>query len=549
MLSDTAQFRLEQLKETYRASFAEKRRDFMACWEDVETTSWSEASQSKLMQLSHRLAGSAASYGYDALSKECAEIEALLKTLEQGSPVASDICQAISKHYSIIIAFFDEELNLADAMQGLAVTQGLQRKSIRYKESHILVIDRSTDAAGSLATLLESRGYTISACSEHEAALSTAGRIRPVIVIIDIMSGDDTASSFAMASDIEQLLGYKPGLVFTGADDDFELRMQAARQQADAFFTKPVNVHAMSSALDVLLESYVGCQGRILIVEDDDDQAGYYRSLVTGMGAVGRVVSEPSTLLEVTIDFQPELILMDIDLPNYDGFELTRMLRNHEGYFNIPVVFLTHLDDPNLHHKALQHGADDYLLKSDDENVLINSLLDRISRYRRTKNMVMFDSLTGALNRGAFIERVSEEYAALKRRGESASMAMVDVDHFKEINDTYGHVTGDVVLRRIVDFFRLRLRRSDVIGRYAGDEFIILLPGTGIEAARKLLDDIRGNLAEQEVKVDHSSVRVSLSIGVVAVDPQQSFSLDEVVAAADKRLYTAKIKGRDQVVI
>jgi len=146
------------------------------------------------------------------------------------------------------------------------------------------------------------------------------------------------------------------------------------------------------------------------------------------------------------------------------------------------------------------------------------------------------------------LARANEEISLGIRRKESVCLAMIDVDHFKQINDENGHVVGDYVLRHISDYLNNRLRRSDVVGRYAGDEFLVLLPDTDLDSAYLVLDMIRKNLVAHNIKVNNADVRVSISLGLIAARPTEPLDIETLIVDADKKLYEAKVAGRNMLV-
>jgi diguanylate cyclase (GGDEF)-like protein len=158
------------------------------------------------------------------------------------------------------------------------------------------------------------------------------------------------------------------------------------------------------------------------------------------------------------------------------------------------------------------------------------------------------DSLTGTLNRDAFFDRAGEELNLAARRNEKICLAMIDVDHFKQINDQNGHIVGDFVLRHISDYLINRLRRSDIVGRYAGDEFLVFLPDTDLDSASAVLDIIRKNLVAQQIQVNDTHVEVSISLGLVATQLSKPIDVESLIIEADKKLYEAKVAGRNTLV-
>jgi diguanylate cyclase (GGDEF)-like protein len=261
---------------------------------------------------------------------------------------------------------------------------------------------------------------------------------------------------------------------------------------------------------------------------------------------VTRTVTEPLQVMKPLVDFRPDLILIDIHMPDVTGTEIAAILRQESAYVSIPIVFLSSEKNPDKQQNAMLLGADDFLTKPVEPGHLISSVTSRVQRARTLRNLAERDSLTGLLNHTRFKEQLSIEVARAQRMGTSLAFVMLDIDHFKTINDTYGHPTGDRVLKSFALLFKQRLRKTDVLGRYGGEEFGVIMPDTGEGAAFQVMEELR----EAFAKIGHSShgtiFQVTFSGGIATLPPwQDAASLNE---AADRALYHAKRGGRNQVV-
>ena len=248
------------------------------------------------------------------------------------------------------------------------------------------------------------------------------------------------------------------------------------------------------------------------------------------------------------VNFKPDLILIACDSTDDYWKDSARIVRLHETHFNMPIVFLIHDENKNAKLNALNAGADDCIYEHELQEEQFQILKQRILRFRRANHLIIMDYLTGALNRDAFMEHANEEISLAIRRKESICLAMIDVDHFKQINDENGHVVGDYVLRHISDYLNNRLRRSDVVGRYAGDEFLVLLPDTDLDSAYLVLDMVRKNLVAHNIKVNNADVRISISLGLIAARRTEPLDIETLIVEADKKMYEAKVAGRNMLV-
>jgi len=232
--------------------------------------------------------------------------------------------------------------------------------------------------------------------------------------------------------------------------------------------------------------------------------------------------------------------LMDMYMPGCNGMELAKVIRQQREYINLPIIYLSGEEDRERQLAAMAEGGDDFLTKPVDPGHLLTTLRNRVSRARQLQNLIACDSLTGLLNHTHLLGALQD---AMRTNSDvPISFVMVDIDHFKQVNDRHGHPVGDLVIRNLSLFLRQSLRKSDPIGRYGGEEFAIILLDATAQQARQIMDDIRLNFAN--LIHDGQSLKVTFSCGVAEWSGQ---SISELVAASDQALYCAKRNGRNQV--
>jgi diguanylate cyclase (GGDEF)-like protein len=252
--------------------------------------------------------------------------------------------------------------------------------------------------------------------------------------------------------------------------------------------------------------------------------------------------------LKVADSLLPDLILLDVEMPHPDGFEVCRRLKAAPQTMDIPIVFLTGASTTREKIRGLELGAVDYVTKPFDPAELrvrvrgalrTKYLLDLLSKKAR------IDGLTALWNRAYFDERLIQETSLSLRTHRPLSCVMLDVDHFKSINDTYGHTFGDEVLKRIAQCLTEVARVEDIVCRWGGEEFAILCPSTDVAGAKSLADRMRQLIIAQEITHHSGIVKVTASFGVAEAANAPSSLLE----STDRALYTAKHGGRDRVVV
>jgi diguanylate cyclase (GGDEF)-like protein len=307
-----------------------------------------------------------------------------------------------------------------------------------------------------------------------------------------------------------------------------------------------------SSSGEWLASSVEGA--RILIVDDEKAQCGHLARIVETWGAVPIVAQTTAEALQQYRDGAPDLVLLDVLMPKIDGYKLARIFKSDGKY--VPIILLTALEDLDSKRRGLAAGGDEFLTKP--VNVLelqirVSSML-RIRRLtteledvnRQLQAFASIDPLTQLMNRRVLDERLDQEFARATRYGHKLACMMLDVDHFKKVNDTYGHQVGDEVLVQVAAAIRATIRKTDVAARYGGEEFVVLVPETPWTGAQVLAERLRHAVASSRSETAQPSVTVS--IGIAATELGLG-SARELLKRADEALYEAKRAGRDRVVV
>jgi len=251
--------------------------------------------------------------------------------------------------------------------------------------------------------------------------------------------------------------------------------------------------------------------------------------------------------MESLLEFAPDLILIDIYMPGCNGMELAKVIRQLDAFVSIPIVFLSAESNLDKQLIAMGLGADDFLTKPIQPLHLVSSVSSRIQRSLKLRSFMVRDSLTGLLNHTTIKEQLSREVALAKRQGTPLAFAMIDIDHFKQVNDAYGHAAGDRVIKSLSRLLKQRLREAEMVGRYGGEEFAVILSNTDGVMAVKVMDAIRKDFSQLRNRADSREFAVTFSCGVA--DVLHFGDHAELSNAADKALYTAKNSGRNQVVL
>lgn len=283
--------------------------------------------------------------------------------------------------------------------------------------------------------------------------------------------------------------------------------------------------------------------GRILVLDDEMLVLNIIESVLRNRGYDVRITNDTDQALEIMRTHQVDILILDLVMPGKSGIAFYRELKQEK--IVIPTIVLTASGHKADHIQALQEGIDVFLRKPFEADVLVANVEKLIKKEEKHKNIFLKDGLTSAYTRRFFVERFGQEKNKFLRDGSVFSVVFIDLDHFKEINDAYGHIFGDVVLKSFVAEFKNNFRPSDQIFRYGGDEFLLLLPQTDAAEAFKVIERIRENFQRQIFKpsANVDPITVTFSAGLTEFHGGDK-TLEEILEEADRQLYRAKERGR-----
>ncbi|MBA1239640.1 diguanylate cyclase [Pseudomonas kunmingensis] len=533
------QEQLEQLEQQFGERLQADLADLCALASDLQQTRATASRRQVMLNIRerlHRLAGAAGTFGFAKLG-DCA------RQLEQRADRWLDSTKPGSRAAE---AFARAVLQLASE------TPGQERDGAAELPEHheepapgcrIYLMKADPVAGASMAVTLRNFGYLVSQWPNFAALEKAVADELPDALIVSVEHDSEFEALAALQQGLEQPL---PLLVIHDRAD-FASQLAAVRAGAQGFFVRPLDITQLENSLERCLDRQQGEPFRVLIVDDDVELATRYSLVLRNAQMQVQILSEPTHVLDTMRSFNPEVLLLDVNMPDCSGPELAQMIRLHDEWLRVTIIYLSAETDAHRQMAALLKAGDDFITKPISDNALVAAVYSHSQRARSLSTALARDSLTGLLKHADIKEQLALEVQRTTRTGKPASVVMLDLDHFKQINDTYGHAAGDNVIRALANLLRQRLRRIDSLGRYGGEEFVAVLPECSALQARRIFDEIRVRFAALSFNAGDQEFRVTFSAGICETDGHSASGL--LLEHADQALYVAKHNGRNQVQI
>lgn len=546
MNSSIADFqeKMHLLADEFIKKLPEKSQDLESMWQHFQNERSVETLQ-KVHRKVHGLVGSSNTFGFEGLSQIADPLEQVLKVLLQNKTPIDE--QKINEIQLQVEALTKLAAN-PDRNMAQTISQKLNDNLLDSDEvCKVFVVDDDQEAAQELALQLSYYGYEVEVFGQLENFRAAIKENPNAIVLMNVEFSDDPTAGIRVMEEIQQKAPEPVLVMFISSNDDLTMRLEAVRAGGVAYLIKPINSTELIDQLDSFAVPQTQEPFRVLIIDDSTTVLAYHTAVLELAGMVVRTVEKTNAVMKTLLEFNPDVILIDVYLPECSGIELAKVIRQIDGLLSVPIVYLSSENDFNTQLEAMCLAGDDFLVKPIDPKRLISAVTMRIRRARLVRGLMVRDGLTGLFNHTAIKEQLGREIVRSNRLKTPLSFAMVDVDFFKKVNDTYGHAAGDRVLKSLARLLKQRLRGTDIVGRYGGEEFAVIMTDTNAPEASKVIDEIRKVFSRLLHMSDNREFKVTFSCGIA--DIKHFPDVKSVSEAADKALYQSKKKGRNQVVI
>ncbi|MDP2832384.1 MAG: diguanylate cyclase [Pseudomonadota bacterium] len=534
------QAELAALRAEYATELPKRLAEIDTLWQALENGPWSPEVLHKLHLHIHRLAGAGTTFGYADMSKTARSLEKrLMAWLREPDRPDVPAWEAAKAQMAKLAEAVGNGPQLAPDAATAPLLSPMESRLIYLVEDDLALAEDFRLQLGRF-------GYGVRIFPSTAGVEAAVAEQRPDAMVLDVVLPEGDLAGTDLLRDMRTHLdlGEVP-VVFVSARGDFDARLAAIRAGADAYYHKPVDPLFLLDRLEHLTRREADAPFRILIVDDDAALAEHYALVLRQAGMQATALTEPRQVLEWLSSHDPELLLTDLYMPECSGMELARLIRQDDRYLSLPIVFLSTEQALEQQLKAMSLGGDDFLGKPIEDRHLVTAVTIRAQRARELRALMSQDSLTGLLTHARFKERLAAELARSQRNGSAVALALLDIDHFKLVNDEHGHLAGDRVLKTLANLLRRRIRRSDVVARYGGEEFAVIFNDCAEQDAIHMLDTIREDFSAIQHGGKETAFRVTFSAGVAAATADSS--VDSLIEQADQNLYRAKHAGRNRI--
>jgi len=550
----SAQDKIARLRTTFLEQLPERVLQIRPLLERLKIDAVDHAAATDLHRLLHNLKGTSRSFGFRELGAVAAQGETLIAECLSwpAAPDPADWQKLLEEYLGQLETTVQQAVAAAvgaNDRKGPASAPPAtpERTAARSGGRTVYVCDDDILLLEQLGSQLSCFGYKTVPFSEPHALHDAVLAQWPDAVIMDIHFQQGDCDGIEILTALQRKTGKTVPTIFLSARNDFAARLRAVQAGGEAYFHKPARTLELVAALDELTRQQKPEPYRILVIDDDPDIAGYHSVILQQAGMMTCQVSEPSRVLETLQEYHPDMVLMDMYMPECSGYDLAKLIRQMPDYVGLPIVFLSSETDRQKQFSAMRVGAEGFLTKPVIPEDLVAAVATRAERMRTLRSLMMRDSLTGLFNHTTTTQFLENAIATAERGNTSLCFVMIDIDRFKLVNDTHGHPVGDQVILALSRVLQQRLRNSDIVGRYGGEEFAIILQNVTPPRTAELIDELRRDFSRVMFRSAHGDFSCTFSAGIASYPEYRSVEL--LREAADNALYEAKRGGRNRVAL
>jgi len=505
----------------------------------------------------HTLAGSLGSFGFEAASQLAQKIEQRLKVNPLNERDIEPLLQLVdSLHHALATPEESSPASLLNGEKPSSQPQILEQpfhvgspqgtrlslgRSIR-----LLIVEDDPALVERLSIAANAWGMEVQTVTNFAHARKSIDAAPPDIVLLNLNLPGSSESGLTLLTELTATQPPIPVVVLT-AEASFADRVNVARLRGRGFFQKPIAPTQVLEAITHILRPLVPLQSKLLIVDDDLPLLEMLCEVLEPWGFQLTVLSDPHQFWMTLEQVVPDLLILDVEMPGINGIDLCHVVRNDARWHNLPLLFLSAQTDPATIQQVFMAGADDYVSKPIVAAELIARVLNRLERSQALRKLADIDALTQVANRRKAVYELNRLLQVAGHYQQPLCFALLDLDHFKQVNDQHGHAGGDKVLVYLSELLKQYLGSENIVARWGGEEFVVILPGVAQEEVMRRLTEVREIFHHHQFLDSRQQVfGVSFS-GGIAMFPVHGIDLQTLYQAADSALFRAKAVGRNRI--
>lgn len=545
---DSWQKIINNQKSEFQENGRQKLSQISAILKILAGSPWEVHQVQAVARLFHQLAGSAGFFDLREFSLLASSAEGYAMLLcKKGSDLSQNDIAGLNnfvEKLSFLLQSSEEQENLkSEARMSLSDESCITNDKNRTK---LLLVAGDARESIKLAKFFEELSCQVCSYRSQSAAVKAIDESLPDALVLHLPLSE--GSGYEVSEHLRRKPGgQKPPVILMSSESGFFSKVIAMRSGVDAFFDAPYDLKQIAERLEYLLERDKPERYRILSVEDDPYQANLIKLTMEAAGYNILVLTDPAEFENALVAFCPDLLLLDIDLGQVNGFELARYVRQNDRFTTLPIIFLTTQNQLEAHIESARAGGDEHLVKPVSAQYLIATVAGRLERYRALKKLTTLDGLTQCLSYASFMDAALKQ---LERAAEGSrhSIMIFDVDKISQINNQLGFAQGDRVIQALSRVIKRTLRQTEMICRPGEDEFLILLENLDDTEIAQLGEHILYDFAGSKLIFEGNALEATASAGSSQIVNRRAPGLEEAIQKARKSLAIAKQMGSNRLI-
>lgn len=534
-----------------RAQYADKLpgniRHIRSLWDNLLYVKWDDKAFLLLRRLVHNLAGTSATHGFSEIGSLALGLDQQLQQLQNTDTLPSERERSqVTGCLQRLTEMLETSHNLEalDAGANLTVAPSVPVKP----STRVLMLEDDADHAAIVKLYLEQHGCEVQVVEDAEALQAATDKQTPDVLLLDIMLPGHPTGGIEVLADARKSDSDDTPVLFMSARGDLEARLAAVRAGGSGYFVKPIDLGELAKKIDNLKEA-ANTQYRVLIIDDDSSLASYHAMILQNAGMMTRELANPLQLLHVLNEFRPDLVLIDLYMPECHGGELAQVIRQDSIVADLPILYISGEQDTARQNAALGQGGDAFLVKPVAGNELIDAVANRVKRARWLKQRLQYlgkqDHQTGLINQHALLSRLETAINELAGAEVAAALLFVEIDEFRTLRDQSGITAAEQLVTHVAGIIRSEMGPTEQIARLGESSFVVLMPGVSSATALAVSDRLRKTVASRIFRAASRSIPLTVSIGVAPLTEYYQHG-DEWLSGAAIACDIARNSGKDK---